>query len=124
MIRKSRLLIVEDDTKISKFLEIAFEREDFDTFIAENGIDAMKLVLKHDPDIILLDILMPKKNGLEFLKELRAISKYKDTPVVILSCQDALHQIRNGMDAGATDYITKPVFTEDIVAKILELCPR
>lgn len=124
MIRKSRLLIVEDDSKISTFLKIAFEREEFDTFIAENGIDAMKMVLKHDPDIILLDILMPKKNGLEFLKDLRADSKYIDIPVVILSCQDALHQIRNGMEAGATDYITKPVFTEDIVAKILELCPR
>lgn len=113
-----KILIAEDAKGISEYLVKAFERIGFDVATAIDGIEALKKIRKNKPDVILLDILMPKKSGIEVLKDIKADADLRAIPVVILSCRDSSHQIREALEAGAAEYITKPEFTEDIVSKV------
>ncbi|MDA8137887.1 MAG: response regulator [Desulfobacteraceae bacterium] len=115
------ILIAEDERPIAAFLEKALNRLGFITIAAYNGEEALKESLKHKPDAIILDILMPKLNGIEVLKKLREENSVcSKTPVIVLSALDKLYQIREAMEAGATKYLTKPMFTEDIIREVLE----
>ncbi|MFZ1983054.1 MAG: response regulator [Desulfatitalea sp.] len=115
------ILIAEDEKPIAVFLKKALNRLGFNSIVAYNGDEALKLCLKHKPDAIILDILMPKLNGIEVLKILREEdSVCSRTPIIVLSALDKLYQIREAMEAGATKYLTKPMFTEDIIREVLE----
>lgn len=115
------ILIAEDERLIATFLEKAFHRLGFNTIAAANGEEALNASLRHNPSVIILDVLMPKLNGIEVLKKLRAEdSVCVKTPIVVLSALDKLYHIREAMDAGATKYLTKPIFTADIVREVLE----
>lgn len=115
------ILIGEDERPIAAFLGKAFARIGFKPIMAFDGEQVLRKAIKHRPDAIILDILMPKMCGIEVLKKLRdEQSACAKTPIVVLSALDKLYQIREGMEAGATKYLTKPMFTEDIVKEVLE----
>ncbi len=115
---KKKILIVDDEKPISNYLARAFSRLDFDVVAAFDGLEALEKARTEQPDIIILDLSIPKKDGLMVLKDLKA-SDLNAIPVVILSARDRLHEIREGLDAGAAEYICKPVFTEDLVKTVL-----
>jgi two-component system, OmpR family, KDP operon response regulator KdpE len=112
---KAEILIIDDEPQIRKLLEIALESNDYKVWQAENGKDGMIMAANHPPELILLDIGLPDKNGHEILKELRG---WFNKAIIILSVQNSETDIVTALDNGATDYLTKPFRTGELLARI------
>lgn len=110
-----RIFIVEDEEKIARFTELELVHEGYEVVKADNGRDGLEIAEKGGIDLILLDIMLPKINGLEVLRRLR---KNSDIPVIMLTARDAVMDKVSGLDAGADDYITKPFAIEELLARI------
>lgn len=112
---KFRILIVDDDKEILETLQSRLAREGYEVVTALDGEEALLKVKQDDPDIIILDLLLPKLNGFEVLKEIR--QKYEDKwrPVIIISAQAELDSLRKGYALEADHYLTKPVTMEKVL---------
>lgn len=116
-----RVLIVEDDSGIADFLQLELEHEGFDVLHAEDGRKALELFENGAPDIILLDIMLPKLNGLEVLRRIRKTSR---VPVIMLTARgDTLDKV-SGLDSGADDYLAKPFEIEELLARMRAVMRR
>lgn len=111
----SRILIVEDEANIARFVELELQHEGNEVEKAFDGRDGLDKALTQEFDLILLDVMLPKLNGLEVLRRLRM---EKETPVILLTARDAVMDKVSGLDAGADDYITKPFAIEELLARI------
>jgi DNA-binding response OmpR family regulator len=107
MSEPSTLLIVEDEEPLLEVLKERFENEGFQVIFAQNGEEALQMALTQHPDIILLDIVMPKMSGLQMLKELRAHEEGKTVPVMILTNLNDAESIKEGLGQGAYDILVK-----------------
>jgi DNA-binding response OmpR family regulator len=110
-----RILIVEDEIRISNLMKMYLERETFLVEVADNGVDGLVIALQEEFDLIILDVSMPGKDGFTVLEELR---RTKNTPVIMLSARGEAHDQKRGFDLGATDYILKPFSPRDVILKI------
>jgi two-component system, OmpR family, response regulator len=117
-----RLLLVEDDSLLSGSLKQDLERQGYAVDLAENGRDALFMGTEITYDIIVLDLGLPEKPGLEVLAEWR--SSGISTPVIILTGRDAWHERVTGFKAGADDYLGKPFHVEELVVRIQALIKR
>ncbi|HOZ56488.1 MAG: Alkaline phosphatase synthesis transcriptional regulatory protein PhoP [Parcubacteria group bacterium ADurb.Bin316] len=116
---KTKILLVEDDPFLSSMYSTKFEIENFFVLSAEDGERGLKLALTEKPDIILLDILMPKMNGFEVLEKLKADEKTKSIPVILLTNLNQKDEIEKGLSLGANDYLIKAHFMpSEVVDKI------
>ena len=116
-----RVLIVEDDSGIADFLQLELEHEDFEVLHAEDGRKALELFESGAPDMILLDIMLPKLNGLEVLRRIRKTSR---VPVIMLTARgDTLDKV-SGLDSGADDYLAKPFEIEELLARMRAVMRR
>ncbi len=114
-----RVLLVEDDPFISKAYAHYISRSGYEVDVALNVIEARKRLAAHDPDIILLDIIMPGINGYEFLEELKKKSAHKDVPVIMISNLSEESAIARCKRLGAADYLVKSnLFMRDVIDKI------
>ncbi|KKQ58820.1 MAG: Two component transcriptional regulator, winged helix family [Parcubacteria group bacterium GW2011_GWC1_38_17] len=121
MKNKIKIVLVEDDQFLSKILILRLVEEGFDVVLADNGQDAAGVIKKENPNIVLLDLLLPKKNGFEVLEEIKLDAKINQIPVIILSNLGQQTDINKGLKLGATDYLVKANFgIKDIVSKIKE----
>ena len=111
----ARILLVEDDETIRMALQFALGKAGYDVVVAEDGAEGLLKTQNEDPDLILLDIMLPQISGMEVLRRLR---REKDTPVILLTARDAVMDKVAGLDAGADDYITKPFAIEELLARI------
>ena len=111
----ARILIVEDEEKIARFVALELEHEGYQVEHAADGRTAVDLALERDYDLILLDVLLPQLNGMEVLRRVR---KHKDVPVIMVTARDAVMDKVAGLDAGADDYLTKPFAIEELFARI------
>ncbi len=111
----NRILIIEDEEKIARFVELELKHEGNEVEKAFDGREGLERALKGCFDLILLDVMLPRLNGLEVLRRLRM---EKDTPVIMLTARDAVMDKVSGLDAGADDYITKPFAIEELLARI------
>ena len=111
----ARILIVEDEEKIARFVTRELEHEGYQVEHAADGRTAVDLALDRDYDLILLDVLLPQLNGMEVLRRVR---KHKDVPVIMVTARDAVMDKVAGLDAGADDYLTKPFAIEELFARI------
>ena len=111
----AHLLVVEDEEKLARFVELELTHEGYDVTKCGNGREALEIALAQDFDLILLDIILPGLNGLEVLRRLQ---REKSTPVILLTARDAVIDKVAGLDAGAVDYITKPFAIEELLARI------
>ncbi len=102
-----KILIVEDEEILSKVLKEKFEREDFEAFLAVDGEEVLPSAKKNKPDLILLDLILPKKSGFEVLSDLKADSELKIIPVIVLSNLGQDEEIKNALRLGAVDYLVK-----------------
>ena len=102
-----KLLIVEDEVALAKVLEEKFKKEKYEVKVAGDGMEALEAVPKFKPEIILLDLLLPKKGGLEVLEELKKSGDWKNIPVIVLSNLDDDQNIKKAMKLGAVDYFVK-----------------
>jgi two-component system KDP operon response regulator KdpE len=112
---KPEILIIDDEPQIRKLLEIALESNDYKVWQAGTGEEGIRMAANHPPELILLDIGLPDKNGHEVLKDLRV---WYNKPIIILSVQNSETDIVSALDNGATDYLTKPFRTAELLARI------
>lgn len=112
---KKKILIVEDEAQISRFLQLELEHENYDCTTCADGREALELAVARDFDLIVLDVMLPSLNGIEVLRRLR---QTKQTPVIILTARDQVVDKVTGLDIGANDYMTKPFAIEELLARI------
>ena len=106
--KKYKIVIVEDDPMLLKYISSSFKAEkDFDVFTASDGEEGEKLIIECVPDLVLLDIIMPKKNGFEVLEAVRKNSSTAKVPVIVLSNLMQQSDIEQAKKLGATDYLVK-----------------
>ena len=110
-----KILIIEDEAKIARFIELELAHEGYETDKAEDGRKGLELAESGVYDLVLLDIMLPALNGLEVLRRLRRTS---DVPVIVLTARDAVMDKVSGLDMGADDYVTKPFAIEELLARI------
>ena len=113
-----KVLVVEDTLSIREEISDILFMEGYVVFLAENGEIGFELALKELPDLIVSDILMPVLNGFEMFDKLRNNDKTMAIPLIFLSAKAEKEDIRNGMNLGAEDYLTKPIDTEDLLNSI------
>ena len=105
---KKQLLLIDDEAAIGMIIRIQFEK-DYDITLFDNGLDAIKWLLGGNiPDLIILDLNMPKMNGIDFMKEVKKLNYFNATPLIVLSGEDASAKRIEAFKNGASDYLTKP----------------
>jgi len=108
---KKRILLVEDDVFIRDIYETKLKQEGFEVMMAENGVDAFKKLENFLPDAVLLDIVMPYMDGMDFLKKFRQDEKWKNIPVIMLSNLSDKERVIDAKALGISDYLIKSHFT-------------
>ena len=118
---KQRILVAEDDTNIRHVLKIQLEGADYEVVTAEDGIKALEEVSWHSPDLILLDIMMPKMDGYEVCRRLKADFHTSNIPIIMLTAKSAVNEKVEGLEVGANDYLTKPYSSKELLARVKSL---
>ena len=118
---KKKILIVDDEPNIVMSLEFLVSKAGFDIAVATDGEEALRKVQTERPDMVLLDVMMPKKSGYEVCELLRADPANSGLKIVMLSARGRDTDIAKGLALGADAYITKPFSTKDLLAKIEQL---
>ena len=111
----SRILIVEDERKIARYLALELEHEGYEVEHAADGRAGLEMALSWDPDLIILDLMLPELSGVEVCRRVRHES---DVPIIMLTAKDAVSDKVMGLDMGADDYMTKPFAIEELLARI------
>jgi two-component system alkaline phosphatase synthesis response regulator PhoP len=119
--KKGKVLVVDDEVNITQILEFSIGSEGFDVITAQNGEEAIEKARRVQPDLIILDIMMPKIDGYEACRILKANPLTKNIPVVLLTAKGRDIDKRLGMEVGATDYIVKPFSPNKLVERINQL---
>lgn len=123
-IPKFTLLIVDDDPDILKLIKSRIDKEKFKVISTDDGESALAIILARRPDLVVLDINIPGKNGLDVCRELRADKKTQNLPIIMLSGRnDAVDRIL-GLEFGADDYVTKPFDTHELLLRINNILKR
>jgi len=121
---KAKILFADDEPDILEIVSFNLEKEGYEVIQAKDGQQAMDLCKLHRPDLIILDIMMPYKTGIEVCNLLRQLPDFRTTPIVMLTAlSDEASQIK-GLDTGADDYISKPISTKVSVSRINALLRR
>lgn len=121
---RERILIVEDDTSLVEVLKCAFEREGFEVFVATEGDKVYQMARTLLPDIVLLDIVMPKMDGFHICKQLKDNFYTAHIPIVVLTVREKLSERIMGLELGADDYIVKPFEILELIARIKTVLRR
>jgi len=116
------VLIVDDDPKLLKMLQRTLVYENLEVFTATNGLEALPLVQTHKPDLIILDWMMPKMDGLTFVQKLRDAEN--QTMILMLTARDAIENRVEGLESGADDYLVKPFAPAELVARVHAMLRR
>ncbi|MEX0810697.1 MAG: response regulator transcription factor [Chitinophagales bacterium] len=119
-----KILLVDDEPDILEFMQYNLEKEGYNIYTAENGRDAIKIAEDINPQLIILDIMMPVMDGIETCRELRAIPKLKNTIISFLTARNEDYSQIAGFDVGADDYITKPIKPRVLISRIKALLRR
>ncbi|MBI5048507.1 MAG: response regulator transcription factor [Deltaproteobacteria bacterium] len=117
-----RILVVEDEKKVAGFIKKGLEEESYAVDVASDGIEGEYLASTNDYDVIILDIMLPKKNGIDVVRDLRI--KGIKTQVLLLTARDTVEDKVRGLDSGADDYLSKPFAFEELVARVRALMRR
>jgi DNA-binding response OmpR family regulator len=117
-----RVLVVEDDRKVAGFIEQGLREEGYAVDVARDGDEATTLAHVNEYDAILLDLMLPKKNGLQVAMELRR--EGRRTPILMLTARDSTEDVVRGLDAGADDYLAKPFKFDELLARLRALTRR
>lgn len=119
--RQARVLIVEDDEDIAQVLQRSLRMEGYETRLAADGEAALDAAAEYVPDLVVLDLGLPKLDGMEVARRLRA---HDDVPILMLTARDAVESRVDGLDAGADDYLVKPFERQELLARLRALLRR
>jgi len=117
----SRILIVDDEPSIVISLEYLMKREGFEVSVAADGEAALAAVAARPPDLVILDVMMPKLNGFEVCRRLRAEPAWRGVRILMLTAKGREPELQKGLALGADAYVTKPFSTKDLVAEVKRL---
>jgi heavy metal response regulator len=117
-----KILLIEDEKKVASFIKKGLEEEYYTVDVAYDGKEGLRLALGEDYDLMIMDIMLPIKDGFTILKEIRA--EKISTPVLMLTAKDTIENKVEGLDSGADDYLTKPFAFEELLARIRALLRR
>jgi DNA-binding response OmpR family regulator len=115
------VLIVDDEPHIVEFLQMGFDYEGFDVSVATNGADAIRMAAARQPDVIILDVMLPGLSGLDVARRLRKVG---DVAIIMLTARDAVDDRVEGLDTGADDYVTKPFAFKELMARVRAVLRR
>lgn len=118
------ILVVDDEQDLLDLIEYNLKKEGFGVLKAENGQDGIKMAREHNPNLVLLDIMMPKMDGLEVCDQMRADASLKHIPIIFLTARGDEKTEVEGLDKGADDYITKPISTTKLISRIKAVLRR
>ncbi|NLL68399.1 MAG: response regulator transcription factor [Clostridiaceae bacterium] len=110
-----RILVIEDESKIARFLELELKHEGYEVEIVYDGRSGLERAEKNDIDLIVLDLMLPLMSGIEVCRRIR---KFSDLPIIMLTAKDDISDKVTGLDSGADDYVTKPFAIEELLARI------
>ena len=116
-----KILVVDDDTNICELLRLYLEKEGYVVKIVNDGVSAINAFKQENPDLTLLDIMIPKLDGWQVCREIR---KFSDKPIIMLTAKGETFDKVLGLDLGADDYVTKPFDTKEVVARIKAVLRR
>jgi heavy metal response regulator len=117
-----RILVVEDEKKVASFLKKGLEEENYAVDVAHDGEEGLALAHINEYDLVILDIMLPKLDGMEVLRQIR--SDGSGVPILILTAKDSVEDIVGGLDSGSDDYLTKPFSFAELVARVRALLRR
>ena len=114
----TKILIAEDERDIRDLIAFTLRFAGYEVVTGSNGEEAVQIALQEDPDLVLLDVRMPRMTGYEACKIIKADPRLKDVPVVFLSAKGQEAEIRDGMDAGAEEYLLKPFAPDQLTERV------
>ena len=118
------ILIAEDESDIRDLISFNLEREHMETLLAKDGVEAFEIAKQKSPDLIVLDLMLPRMDGVTVFKELRQDSRTRDIPVIMLTAKAQLNDVISGLEMGADDYLTKPFSPKELVLRVKALLRR
>ena len=118
------ILIAEDESDIRDLISFNLEREHMETLLAKDGVEAFEIAKQKSPDLIVLDLMLPRMDGVTVFKELRQDSRTRDIPVIMLTAKAQLDDVITGLEMGADDYLTKPFSPKELVLRVKALLRR
>ncbi|GER68245.1 DNA-binding response regulator [Weizmannia acidilactici] len=116
-----RVLLVEDEKNLARFIELELKHEGYEVKVAYDGREGLQVALDENWDVILLDLMLPKLNGLEVCRRLR---QEKETPIIMITARDSIMDRVSGLDHGADDYVVKPFAIEELLARLRAIFRR
>ena len=119
---KSRVLVVDDDKAVRESLRRSLEFNGYEVSLAADGAEALARIASSDPDVVIMDVMMPRLDGIETTRALRTAQN--DVPILVLTARDAVGDRVEGLDAGADDYLTKPFALQELLARLRALLRR
>jgi DNA-binding response OmpR family regulator len=120
-----KVLFVEDEPALQKALSVSLKAQGFEVLSAFDGESGLNMVKESSPDLVLLDLILPKMDGFTVLEELKKLPETKNTPVIVLTNLDDTEDVQKVLDLGATNYLIKASYnTEDIANKIKEILEK
>ena len=119
--QKEKILVVDDEKNICDLLRMYLEKEGYSVAMAHNGVDAVSMFNSENPDLVLLDIMLPQLDGWQVCREIR---KTSEKPIIMLTAKDEVFDKVLGLELGADDYVTKPFDTKEIIARIKAVLRR
>lgn len=118
------ILVVDDEKDLLDLIEYNLKKENFDVLKAENGEEGIKIAKEHKPDLVLMDIMMPKMDGMEAVEKMRADDDLKSIPIIFLTARSDEKTEVEGLNKGGDDYITKPISTTKLISRIKAVMRR
>ena len=118
------ILVVDDEKDLLDLIEYNLKKEGFDVLKAENGEEGIKIAKEHNPNLVLMDIMMPKMDGMEAVEKMRADEALKSIPIIFLTARSDEKTEVEGLNKGGDDYITKPISTTKLISRIKAVMRR
>ena len=119
-----KILVVDDEPTIVRLMEFILARQGHEMIVAVNGEEALQKIAAHQPDLVLLDIMMPRIDGYEVAQRVRADPKTASLPIIMLSAKAQDEDIRRGVEVGVDEYVTKPFTPDHLVQVVSEYLSR
>jgi len=117
-VKKLRILVVDDSATIRRSAETMLANEGCEVITAENGFEALSKITRHHPDLIFVDIMMPRLDGYQTCAIIKNNAEFRDTPVVMLTSKDGLFDMARGRVVGSDQYLTKPFTREELLGAV------